>query len=357
MVKAQDSVSIMASRYKVDFTVPDFPAFKVLDEEPSDLLKPSIPQVISFIISNIPDPQNLSLPGSFAAEIAPWQLIRYNKVTLREYRDNAFLNSIRISIGTSERNDTINLGMGLKFTFINKGDLRTNPDYITENLKKLRNREIYKETLREQYQSENPFKPTYPVTDTIPEHEKIYEQELAEYFKERERFVMDNSGFKKYNEALEKEFEALKREYEENNWNKEKLDFAFGVLGSSPDTLAQNVRFNKFAGWLTYSSSFNDWTQYLIGTNVNYFKGSDKVNFNLSVRLYAGVNWAKGFIEGQYGKNNVSKTETILASLGAEIKVFEGYWLTYYAGLENNYFNSQKTSNFESHFDMRYTVP
>ena len=133
---AQDIDSITLSKLKLNFVVPDMPAFKSLGTNPSNLLRPSTTQAIAVNTSEFFQAGKFVLPEAFAMEISPALILNSKKgpQQLKFYQKNAVLNSFRISLGTSP--DTIlsasgrNLALGLRISLIDKGDPVSDPDYL-----------------------------------------------------------------------------------------------------------------------------------------------------------------------------------------------------------------------------------
>src|SRR6187455_1012027 len=76
---SQDIDSLTLSHLRVNFTVPDMPAFKTLGTDPSNLLKPSTPQALAVSLSTFVQNTELIVPDGFAIEISPALLLNSNK--------------------------------------------------------------------------------------------------------------------------------------------------------------------------------------------------------------------------------------------------------------------------------------
>src|SRR5688572_25545628 len=126
---AQGIDSVTLSMLKVNFAVPDMPAFKALGTDPSNLLKPSTPMAFAMTMSELYQDRKFLLPKAFAVEISPALLLNSKKgpVQLKKYMERSIANSFRVSLGTSV--DTLlsstarKLGLGFRISVINKGDL------------------------------------------------------------------------------------------------------------------------------------------------------------------------------------------------------------------------------------------
>lgn len=332
------SESRLAENYKLDFAISDAPAFKILGKEPSDLFRPSSSDVVSFIVSNLLNPSDLSIPNSYAAEVSPALLIDKN-LTLAGFQKNYILYNLRLSFGTTKdtKSGMYNLGIGLRSTIIDNSDLRKDKGYLDALFKIMGDREYYKTKLGDEFWS---IAGNYPY-DTIAQ-KRYVKYEKAE--------------MKKYDDDNNKIFEELLEIYKKKNWNKEKFEFALAMLGSSKDSLVKNVEMSKYAIWSTFTYPISTWGQILFGGNLNYNALSDKGSGSLASRVYGGSNNFKGFLEAQYKADNNDKSKNWLISFGAELNLVNNIWVNYYAGYEVNSINNDDKSAFVSHFDLRFAL-
>jgi hypothetical protein len=326
-------------KYHIDFAISDLPAFKILGIEPSNLLRPSKSDVVSFITSNILTPSDISLPNSFAAEIAPYILLRQNSITTDDFKNNYILYNIRFSVGTvndKKDNNKYKLGLGLRFTLIDNGDLRKDKDYINKIEKISFNMVHLKNIWEDEYKTIN------------TNHDD------PGFVEKRDLYV--KLKIKEYENANNNEIKQEEENYKKLYWNKEKFDIAFGVLGSSPDSLAKNIKLKLLSAWSTYAFPLSSFGQLLIGGNINYNSLSDKGTGSISSRLYLGSNNIKGFLEAQYKKDNDVKSTNWFLGLGTELNILKDVWINYYAGYESNKINTDNTSKFVSQFDIKLAL-
>ena len=165
-----------------------------------------------------------------------------------------------------------------------------------------------------------------------------------------------NTEMEKYDVKYNNKFDSLKKAYEDILWNKEKVDFAIALLGSSPDSL-KKVKAMKYSCWLTGGFPLSTWGEMLLGGSYDYLVSSKNYDLFFNSRIYAGINRAKGFIEVQYNYKKNDLPKKLLLNIGAELSLFSGFWINYYAGIEYTKVNSATTNSFVSHFDLRYDVP
>ncbi|MEP2773086.1 MAG: hypothetical protein ABJH05_13125 [Fulvivirga sp.] len=335
----------LVKNFRLDFAVPDMPAFKMLGTNPSNILRPSSPQALSLMISEFGGGDELILPKSFAAEIAPYILIKSGSLTLDDYDKNSEIYSLRLSIGTErdpENNSTSRLAVGARMTLMDEGDLKNDKEYRDYVLKFLSNKSIIKDKFQSEFLIQNNL-----TIQTVVQNDSL-RQEMSDFIDDK---------LDKYEQNFDYRLDTLKQGFKQRNWNKKKLDVAVGMLGSSPDSLAKNVEFNKFSLWSTYGSPVGKNGQLLLGFNYNYFS-NDSTEYgvtSLTSRLYGGSNSYKGFGELQIKRDENLESNFIYMALGGEINIKDGIWANISAGLERNW--TDNNSAFVSHFDLRFTIP
>ncbi|MBL7879823.1 MAG: hypothetical protein JNN23_08175, partial [Chryseobacterium gambrini] len=138
LVLAQNPSDSLVKNYKLNFALPDNPAFKALGTEPSNILRPSLTQDFSFVASEFFDGKNLIIPTSFGVEVSPILLMNTETMTLSEFRKHNAWKTSRFSLGTFKDSlKTRNISFGYRITIINKGDLRTDKEDLEEFLQKV----------------------------------------------------------------------------------------------------------------------------------------------------------------------------------------------------------------------------
>ena len=335
----------LVKNFKLNFAIPDLPAFKILDSNPSNLLRPSTPEAVSALLSDFGSGNQVILPQSFAAEIAPYIMMKASTLTLSEYDKHSELYSLRISIGTQrdpENDITTHLAVGARMTLIDEGDLKNDKAYRQNLFDILASKVAEKDDLQMKFLLENNLK----IIDVASNPALL---------KQQEDFIDSNIKMN-YQAAID----SLNQVYKERNWNKKKLDIAMAALGSSPDSLAKDTKFSKFSLWATYGTPIGENGQLLLGWNFNYIKGlaegSDDYTSNSIVsRLYGGVNRYKGFLELQYKRDENLNANFYFANVGGEFAITYGIWANLSAGLERNWTDGK--NSFSSHFDLRFTIP
>jgi len=362
-VQGQNIDSVTLSKLRLNFTVPDMPAFKSLNTEPSNLLKPSTPMAFAATISELYQDRKFLLPKAFAVELSPSLLLNANKppTQLKEYARRAVANSFRISLGTSA--DTIlnsssrNLGLGFRISLINKGDLATDTNAhkkISPLLEKFR-KNVRRVSLAK-------FADLKGIDKTEIDWEfkitgdPVMKKEFDEYLADEEE-----SSQKMFLE----DFRKLKEEYKKENWNATKLDIALSFLGTSSDSLFDNLKFNRADLWITWAQKIGKKAQLLLGLNAQNAKNladtssnasnSSFSNISIPARFLMGTNRVKGFVEAQYSYLGELKHNKFFFSLGAEVNIIDGVWVNLTGGFDEN--TSLKISKFIANFNLKITLP
>ncbi|QHV99314.1 hypothetical protein [Spirosoma endbachense] len=353
-VIAQNDSVVPTNLGKLNFAVPDMPAFKALGSEPSTILRPSTPMALAATASQFYGNGNGVLPRNIAIEVAPLILIDASpnrRLKLEQYLKRRVFHSMRVSIGTLTDSSTTpyssKLAVGLRFSLIDKGDLRYDRNFLQEVANILREDALAESALRTE------FNQTHPLTVDLDDREKLFKE-----FREA-----------KQTDTIEKKINAIKEDYKRKNWNKQKLDFALAWAGRSSDSLVKNLNFHRISGWLTLALPVKQWGQFLVG--INYDNSHNTVEmkeevlsrYNLALRLYAGTNRFKGYLESQYSRVNrkfnlgVSTIESndFYLHLGGEYGILDGIWIQGYAGYQRNF--SAGLSAFTGHLDLRFTIP
>ena len=361
--QTQSIDSITLSKLRLNFTVPDMPAFKSLNTEPSNLLKPSTPMAFAVTISELYQDRKFLLPKAFALEISPSLLLNANKPPsqLKEYARRAVANSFRISIGTSAdsilNSSARNLGVGFRISLINKGDLATDTNAhkkISPLLARFR-KNVRQISLLKFADLKGIDRRGIDWDTLIFDHGKN-EKEFEEYLANEEE-----SSQKMFLE----DFRKLKEEYKKDNWNATKLDIALSILGTSSDSLFGNLKFNRADLWITWAQKIGNKSQLLLGLNarsvnnltdtLDSTSNSSFSNISIPARFLIGTNRVKGFAEAQYSYLGELKHHKFFFSLGAEVNIIDGVWVNLTGGFDDN--TTLKKSQFITNFNLKITLP
>lgn len=326
--------SSILNKIKLDFAVPDMPAFKALGKDPSNLLRPSSPKDIALMLGSFRDGGNSVIPENLSVEIAPALFKPWYE--LQDYQGKAglrFLTKARISIGTDMNKETkVNsLSGGVHFTLLDNADFRKDATFLKNEIyakmdrytgawKKVRDPILKKKNL-----TTLQFARLSPAEQTV-----INDEAKAEATKD--------VGF-----DLDKDIATALAKYKKDNWNASKIEFAYAIVGQSNDNQISNAAVNKHSAWLVYAikpGKRNTWSQLLLGINSSLIKDTNLKfynEFNTNARFYVGSNKVKGFVESQYRNHDSAaiRTETLYAQLGIELAVYKSIWLHFGTGVEN----------------------
>lgn len=361
--------SATLSMLKLNFVVPDMPAFKVLGNEPSNLLRPSTPQAFAVSVSEFYQDRALVLPEDFAVEVTPSLLVNAKaklSQVVRTYSAprNRVLNTFRVSLGTATDSSisasSRSLALGMRINLINKGDMVTDQVY-------LQNVVIALGKFRVDARAELALYAHSQGIDTTTigwREEFMSDQENMDSFNEHLADVKQSAGQATFLAKLD----SLKQDYKKRNWNATKWDVALACLATSPDSLVENIRFNKLALWSTWGLRVGSNAQLLVGLQAATYKNLlDTVaqtrddfyrEISLPARFLFGTNRVKGFAEAQYSYTTQAKESSVLLNLGAELSPLNGFWVNLYGGLDTSLpREGNAASAFIASLKVKLTLP
>ena len=313
--QAQDAdpgTIVNARQAQLDLAVPDAPAFKILETEPSDIMRPSSMREVAIAVAGFLTSGSV-LPKSFAAEVAPYSLI--SSQSLGEYRQNPFWYRARVSVGTatSSTNGT-DISLGLRFTLRDGQDLRLDKTLTEELL-----------TLGQHINSVMADAAAEAGDPDAPDFQEKFDALLAEKLET--------------DDEINSTIESARERAKVRNWNKGVTEIGFAGLGSSPDSLAQNMKLARFGLWFTNAFPiFGQDGQVVMGVNAavqrNAYDRFGDGTVNAALRTYGGLNQYKGFLEaslsGSWLENADGTTDFEMGygiSLGGEINLSNGIWI------------------------------
>lgn len=309
----------LSNAYRLQFAIPDAPAFALLDDNPGDILRPSTVREFAIALSSFVDTATggFDIPQALAVEFSPGLLIGGNDLTLKEYQDAPFLYRLRISAGTRRLSGQFapsQIAFGLRTSFIDGSDLRTdrallrNIVGITDQIAKVMADSVAPPPIDGGSGAEV-VENSSPVVDSL-------------------------------NAVLQ---EMIANAEADQRWNADALDLAAAILLSSPDSTGKGLQSTEIAGWLTYAHGFGNWGQLLLGVKAGSLRGPSvdtivetKMKFagNLSGRMYMGTNNYKIFTEIQYASQDSSNT--LLLNGGGEVLLSDGIWAELGGGVQRD---------------------
>ncbi|MFN2397757.1 MAG: hypothetical protein ABR543_03780 [Gemmatimonadaceae bacterium] len=326
--------SSIASDFRVNFAVPDAPAFSLIDVEPSKILRPQSVRELAVAFSGFQsEGHSFRVPNSFAVEFSPGLLIGGEHLKLADYKPNRWLYRARISAAT--KHDTVTdaptlIALGLRTTVIDEADPRWHSAevLIVTNMTDSINA-IYVNA-RRRLGVRTPEGDIIPLTLTADEQAQV----------------------DALNARIKRRWEALK-------WNAEQLEFAAGAGARAADPSGQSLRAIEYAVWGTYATGLGTtWAHWLLGvkassardTSLEEFKSSGTV----SSRLYIGTNRYKAFVEGQVAGRQERRPEWLCNS-GIELYVAPSIWANFTAALEKS--DPTRKSRLVTRFKLKTGLP
>jgi len=383
-----DATEVPAHMFKLDFSVPDHPAFNIMGTNPSTLLKPSEAlKELSVVTSNYLVNNRITLPQELSLELAPYLLAKGDKITLSDIQQKWWLYNAYLSVGSkrhvlNNNDNRYDVAVGIKVNVFDKGDIRNDPAYLDAITA------IGKEQLELANRAEKRF--TDSIYHTLPNintnqelrpgdlkrrnNPRLQQFGISEVQRDTLKQEMDRYVESKLTayEDIEATIADLQASIKNKNWNARRLDVALAWLATSPDSLANNLQSNRWAGWVTYSEPVGKHGQLLIGFNYTHHLADTLVIENgiaraisqftsiaIPLRMYLGNNRLKGFSELQYQYHSIHNTQAPLLNLGAEANPFKGIWIEFNVGVE--WLHTQLTPSWSNqsfvHFDLRFTIP
>jgi hypothetical protein len=306
----------------MNFAVPDAPAFKILDSQPDNIMRPATTQELAVSLS---DPFiNRELPSALAIEFSPYLTIGGSSLTLKSYQES-FLSRLlyhtRISIASqrsTSTGDTTVLAFGLRFTLLDESDLRLDKDYIDKIYSYNDSLLAIDSRIKDHFRGRGPgFQ-----TKTQVEKDSILKIE-ADSIKIADRL-------------LEESIVAVHELAKLRNWNKPIIEVGLAISGSSSESkVTKGIIGTRAAMWFVGAGNIDTWGQWVLGLNTT-LRRNESGKFSafdgtLSSRIYAGENIYKGLIqfESEIHDGNLRN----LLQLGGEVRFYEILWLDYTAGI------------------------
>ena len=341
---ALPAIDSMVAKIRMNYAVPDAPAFKALGIQPDNVMRPSTTQEIAIILAN--KVLNSGLPSAFALELSPYLAIAGESLTLRQYQESwwkYFLYHLRVSVATERKaasGDTTKVSGGLRITLYDKSDLRLDKNYTSIIY-------TFNDTLVAiESRIKDSIRGPAPLFNSFPQKMKDSLNALAA------------QSIKIAVKAWEDSIRAYRTNAIKKNWNKPIVEFGTAIVGESSDSTSMNgITEEQAAGWLVAAGGISQWGQWVIGANGALIKNDGgKMSVyegSFGARLYAGSNDAKVFI-GIDWKGKTTAHPSYLFPLGSELKVYKALWISLSTGIE---ILSDGGSKLISNIDLRLGTP
>jgi len=304
---------IKAGWGNLDYSVPESPAFNLLGNNPDNIIKPTSVRNIAFNIGNYYLTNGTTIPKNLAVEISP--LLLNSKASLNDYEKYKFLYRMRLSIGTNvPNNGGYEIAEGIRFTIIDKTDLRCNDDFL---------KTLYQSCINKSVAIDKAIK-DYANSHHISQVEigELYGKDsvLTKNIDELSKQYFTNDMVTP--DSISKIRDKLKQKL----WNASIWEADIAVMQKSPDSLINNSIFPKVGLWTTYGTHLSKNDQLLIGGKFGMVDSLSKWYRNVSIgtRYYYGSNELRAFVQGEYRYANNMNAAT--ASLGFVFNITNGIW-------------------------------
>ncbi len=323
---AQTPGDMRAADARLNFAVPDAPAFSILNYTPSVIIRPSTTREIALAIADFVRGGSV-LPRAFAAEFSPGLLIGGRNLTINAYNEKPFWYRTRISVASRSADDNsgrTQASLGIRFTLLDEADPRTDAEFL-EGLTTLAvniNRAVSRRVL------------DTPPTGTGP-------------------VVVDEPDV----QALELELQQLRIRQREDRWNASVAEAATAVRFGSADSLARNARSEKYQAWVAGAFGVKEWGQFLFNLTGSLEREAsgrmDSTSIAMNSRFYFGSNELKVYGEGQITAIG-SSPALYLFNIGGEFNPVSSFWLEFSAGFEKL---GNNPAVIRTSFHVRWSLP
>ncbi len=383
-------ISDLAKDYKQDFVTPEHPAFMILDEQPSEILRPSNIKEFSTITSEYFKGPAYVLPRSFSMEISPALLLRANNLTVQDYakKSNWIGYGCRISVATRAVDDSWqkrNLGLGFRMTLFDDGDFRKDSVFLADFAALVKEAHSITKYNSASITTILADDPELMALEKLASDVSLSTEKQIKYnndyndLRQRKKALLASTNDSTLYKSVEEKIVTLRKNYVEANWNATRVDWGIATKLITPDTIvSKNLQYNKTSFWVTGALRLNKKTrkvqhQLLTGLNFNhehrglqtldslmtnpdssvssvtYVYNPDssmfnKIGYTLSLRYYLGTNRVKGFVEAQLKgesffqeksldlENNIFQKSTqhvvdFTFKAGMEVNVSDGIWV------------------------------
>lgn len=296
-------VSPFVRDYRIDFAIPDAPAFKLLQTDESAILRPQTVRELSFALDGFRGRNNtFVVPKQFAVEFSPGLLIGGRLLRITDYALRKYLYSTRLSGATAR--DSLNralLAAAVRLTLVDEQDLRRRGADGTDTA----------------------------VTRLTARMLEVY-QVARDRVGPRVAIALNDAD----REHLAALSDSVKQYWADAYWNANSLELAFGGRARTADSLGRDPTMDEVSGWATYANGLRGWGQVLLGAKVGAVRdsvGDFHSSNTLAVRLYIGSNDLKAFVEGQQAVASKSDAQWLLNS-GVEVRLPTVGWVNASAG-------------------------
>lgn len=327
------AVSQRAADFAGDLSVPMSPAFALLGQAPTTILRPSSTRELAANLSSFLDSKGgVAVPRDFGLEFSPALLFAGSGLTLADYRDNQLLNRFRLSVATSRKEggedaSPTRLAVGFRLALQDKSDLRTNMAFVNEvTALATRANEIYSAARR---RIGNPALAPDPLVLMADESSQI----------------------EALNDSIRAAWEALA-------WNEPVFDIAGSMRMTARGPDSDSLSVDRWAAWVLRGVPMGDQGQLLLGLTATGERDVEtdlfKNRLDLTARAYMGSNVARLFGEAQFRFADDQRDAFVLNG-GGDFRFMEGSWATISVGVVRD--RAGGGSELVSGLDFRLGLP
>lgn len=388
--KPADSVKI-EDAFKLDFTVPEIPAFRALNIQSSNALRPSEVKEFAVMLSPFYNNGKVGIPKNFALEFAPWKMASGNW-TLGDYKKQlskriGYHSGFSIGAVSDTTAHPSKLALGYRLTILSKNADPLRSRFISEQLDAFEQSDVLNlgDEIRQFWMLK--------VAKIPPSRFKENHQKYNAFLADMDKGIIDNNlqndptwlelrkriaklygtegNIKGFSLAVlqmaqNKSVTEIMKEFQKQYWNASRLDFGMAWVGESTDSSFSQTQFSSLNLWTTYGLRLKEKGQLLIGGSARLpnttsqkiaTQGDTPFDFTGNLRLLIGNDKFRFFGETQLRHLNYGKTKNgVLLNLGTEVRFSDRFWLVAFGGVENlkdrtsgNWFNRLVSS-----LDLRY---
>jgi len=398
--------------FYIDFSPPDIGAFTLLNVKNDNVANPGSTKEFAASLLNIVSGGGYISPG-IAIDWSPGRSF-WKTFTPTTYRKGGYLaRNLQITFGTIADTSGTRVGLGLKWTFIDKTDplldvnyrnlligidsigsaersrikntfLRERSTFLTEITKTY---EIPKDSVKkmrtEVEKLLNPYDTTLR-TKQIDLNLMEIEEILARYIKishfdaklsENDKIklhkfclglvkILESQYFS--NQEIPKRFEEAKKYWLERNWNAAVMTFGFGWVGNSIDNKWSNLNTQNFKTYLNgkFRIANSKRTQFVYLLSYTKPKNDSTNDSTIVSKVFAGLRFQVGTSKNrgsldlgygyEFGKVATYNKQNLMLNLGIEFKISEGVFLEIAGGFSGEPSKFFKNSNILALGSLKY---
>ncbi len=380
----------LKSLMRLEFQVPDNPAFKALGIDPSEILRPTSIKDLALTVAPYVNGEGISLPKNFALEYSPGR-IASERWSQTEYRSNGLKRlwaNTAFSLATRFNEDEGALnpyqtGVGVRFEWLSERADPVRNKVLSARFGQEQLAEYTSEQELIRYYAELRFLQSADVA--VPERMRRItqpqdgsEQKDSTAYVEWRNAVADSLGAGSLSAGTKARlmkigvdlsipvhgFKGRLKQFQDTTWNAFRFDLACAWLGQARDTTLRELSSNSLHGWAVLATPLGKDGQVLFGGAYSLDADPDSAQteqeISLNLRGYYGRDRIRGFAEVQYKSTTLkvdkdATTAALLFNMGIEAKLSDRLGVLASTGIEN-YLDAKPDvlAVLKSNLDLRY---